>query len=361
MADYYELLGVVARRHRRRDQAGLPPAGPRAAPRRQPRRPRRPRRGSRRWRSPTRCSRDPRAPPALRPYGDAGRRQAGNPFGGGRPRRHLRHVLHGGSPFGGGAPGRPARPAAPTSRRSSTSSFEEAVFGAEAAGDACAPRCRATTARPPAPRRAPAPTTCPECGGAGQVRRVRQSILGQMVTAGPCPRCSGFGTIVERRARPAAARAAASRSATYTVDVPAGVDTGATLRLSGRGAVGPRGGGPATSTSTSGCAPTTLRAPRRRPRPRAARPGHPGGARRPRRRSRRSTAPRTRHRAAAPRPGEVSGCGRGVPHVRAAAEATCSSQVVVDTPTELTAEEEELLAPARRAAGRRGRAARRRV
>ena len=44
----------------------------------------------------------------------------------------------------------------------------------------------------------------------------------------PCPTCRGDGRLVEDR--------------TYTVDVPAGIDTGSTLRLTGRGAVGPRGG-----------------------------------------------------------------------------------------------------------------------
>ena len=57
---------------------------------------------------------------------------------------------------------------------------------------------------------------CPRCGGAGQV----------ILT--PCPTCRGDGRIVEER--------------TYNVDVPAGVDSGSTLRLSGRGAAGPRGG-----------------------------------------------------------------------------------------------------------------------
>ena len=69
-------------------------------------------------------------------------------------------------------------------------------------------------------------SACPRCGGLGQV----------IVT--PCEVCSGHGRLVEER--------------TFQVDVPAGVDSGSTLRLSGRGAVGREGGERATSTSTSG-------------------------------------------------------------------------------------------------------------
>jgi molecular chaperone DnaJ len=58
--------------------------------------------------------------------------------------------------------------------------------------------------------------TCPRCGGLGQV------------IATPCPVCRGEGRITADH--------------TYQVDVPAGVDTGSTLRLSGRGAAGPRSG-----------------------------------------------------------------------------------------------------------------------
>jgi len=86
------------------------------------------------------------------------------------------------------------------------------------------------------------PVRCPDCGGSGQVRRVRQSILGQMVTAGPCGRCGGVGSTLEHPCPTCAGEGRRIEERTYTVDVPAGVDTGATLRLTGRGAVGPRGG-----------------------------------------------------------------------------------------------------------------------
>ena len=84
--------------------------------------------------------------------------------------------------------------------------------------------------------------TCAECGGAGQVRRVRQSLLGQMVTASPCPRCGGSGSIVPSPCPTCRGDGRLVEDRTYTVDIPAGIDTGSTLRLTGRGAVGPRGG-----------------------------------------------------------------------------------------------------------------------
>jgi molecular chaperone DnaJ len=76
----------------------------------------------------------------------------------------------------------------------------------------------------------------------GQVRRVRQSILGQMVTAAPCTRCSGMGQVIVTPCPTCRGEGRSVENITLTIDVPAGVDSGSTLRLSGRGAVGPRGG-----------------------------------------------------------------------------------------------------------------------
>ena len=86
------------------------------------------------------------------------------------------------------------------------------------------------------------PVTCADCNGAGQVRRVRQSLLGQMVTSGPCPRCSGMGQVIVMPCPACRSEGRVVEERTLNVDVPAGVDDGSTLRLSGRGAVGPRGG-----------------------------------------------------------------------------------------------------------------------
>jgi molecular chaperone DnaJ len=71
---------------------------------------------------------------------------------------------------------------------------------------------------------------------------VRQSILGQMMTTGLCPRCGGLGQVVDSPCQHCRGEGRRIEEKSYTVDIPAGVDTGRTLRLTGRGAVGPRGG-----------------------------------------------------------------------------------------------------------------------
>lgn len=98
--------------------------------------------------------------------------------------------------------------------------------------------CEATGAAPGADV-----ATCGECNGAGQVRQLRQSILGQMVTTSACPRCAGEGKTISELCGDCAGEGRRVEERAYTVDIPAGVAHGSTLRLTGRGAVGPRGGG----------------------------------------------------------------------------------------------------------------------
>ncbi len=83
---------------------------------------------------------------------------------------------------------------------------------------------------------------CEQCGGTGQVRQVRQSILGQMVSTSTCPRCAGEGVEIASPCTDCSGEGRRVEEQTYNVDIPAGVGDGATLRLTGRGAVGPRGG-----------------------------------------------------------------------------------------------------------------------
>jgi molecular chaperone DnaJ len=151
-------------------------------------------------------------------------------------------AFFGGSPFGGGGRRGPAGPPRGADLEVVADlEFTEAVFGCEHAVSvrtavACT-ACRATGAAD-----GTEPVTCYECQGTGQVQRVRQSLIGQMVTSSPCARCGGSGQIVASPCAECRGEGRTVEERTYTVDIPAGVDTGSTLRLSGRGAVGPRGG-----------------------------------------------------------------------------------------------------------------------
>jgi molecular chaperone DnaJ len=145
------------------------------------------------------------------------------------------------SGFGGGRPGPAGPPRGNDIEVIADLDFELAVFGGEhtisvRTAEACGV-CEATGAAP-----GTVAQRCQGCQGTGQVRRVRQSILGQMVTAGRCPRCGGIGQVIERPCGECLGEGRLLVDKSYTVDVPAGVDTGATLRLPGRGAAGQRGG-----------------------------------------------------------------------------------------------------------------------
>ena len=71
---------------------------------------------------------------------------------------------------------------------------------------------------------------------------MRQSILGQMVTASPCASCSGTGEVVTSPCSQCRGEGRVTKEKVFSVEVPAGVDDGATLRLSERGPAGFRGG-----------------------------------------------------------------------------------------------------------------------
>jgi molecular chaperone DnaJ len=221
--------------------------------------------------------------------------------------------------------------------------FERAVFGGEHAitirtAIACE-TCEATGAAAGSSAQ-----SCPQCGGTGQVRRVRQSILGQMVTAGACAHCGGMGQVIEKPCPDCRGEGRQIQDKTYTVDVPAGVDTGSTLRLGGRGAAGIRGGGygdlyvhvkvgahprflrqgydlvhelhvPFTqATLGAQFAFETLDGTEDLVLPRATQTGRVFRLR-----------------------------GRGVPHVEGRGRGDLLVQIVVDTPTELSGEQEEIL------------------
>ncbi len=71
---------------------------------------------------------------------------------------------------------------------------------------------------------------------------MRQSILGQVITAVPCGRCQGTGQSIESPCEACRGEGRRNEHRTLTVDIPAGVDDGSTLRLAGHGPAGFRGG-----------------------------------------------------------------------------------------------------------------------
>ncbi len=87
-----------------------------------------------------------------------------------------------------------------------------------------------------------APTACPQCGGRGRVRQVRQSFLGQMVTESVCPRCHGRGQIVSRPCGDCRGTGTVRGEETLEIEIPAGVATGNYMDLRGRGDAGEHGG-----------------------------------------------------------------------------------------------------------------------
>ncbi|HTV10703.1 MAG TPA: J domain-containing protein [Acidimicrobiales bacterium] len=289
-------------------------------------------------------------------FGADGQR-AGDPFAGfaGAGLGDIFDAFFGGaSPFGGRAATRRAGPLQGENVESILDlEFSEAVLGAEKevsvrAATLCE-TCGGSGARP-----GTTPVTCTSCNGLGEIRRVRQSLLGQMVTSSPCPRCGGTGEQIPSPCTDCRGQGRRTDEHTYTVEVPAGVDDGSTLRLTGRGAAGPRGGpsgdlylhlrvrphsmltrdgADIRATVHASMAQAALGAQLKietldGPEDIAVPPGCPNGQ-------------ETRLR------------GRGVPHLQRRGRGDLVVTIVVDTPTELTPAQEELL---RRFAADRGEA-----
>lgn len=87
------------------------------------------------------------------------------------------------------------------------------------------------------------PETCPTCKGRGETQQVSRSFLGQVVTARVCTRCGGAGTVIPHPCRECSGEGRIRGRRSLTVKIPAGVEDGMRIRLSGEGEVGP-GGGP---------------------------------------------------------------------------------------------------------------------
>jgi molecular chaperone DnaJ len=125
-----------------------------------------------------------------------------------------------------------------------TLDFKEAVFGAEKELEI--PRwetcdvCGGSGAEP-----GTSPITCSQCAGVGEVRRAQQTgLFGSFVTVVTCPNCGGTGEVVHTPCHQCHGRQRVHANKVISVEIPAGVDDGTRIRLTGEGDAGERGGPP---------------------------------------------------------------------------------------------------------------------
>ena len=88
------------------------------------------------------------------------------------------------------------------------------------------------------------PRTCDICKGRGETQQVARSILGQVMTSRPCANCQGFGSVITDPCRECAGDGRVRARKSIPIKIPAGVETGNRIQLSGQGEVGPGGGAP---------------------------------------------------------------------------------------------------------------------
>lgn len=121
--------------------------------------------------------------------------------------------------------------------------FEQAVFGCEQELeiprlDTC-DACAGSGAEP-----GTTPSVCPQCRGSGEVRRVQQSLFGQLINVVVCERCRGEGRIVTTPCQKCRGTGRVHAVRRLRVSIPAGVEDNTQMRLTGEGEAGPKGGRP---------------------------------------------------------------------------------------------------------------------
>ncbi len=120
-------------------------------------------------------------------------------------------------------------------------SFMEAVFGVDKRieinlKDEC-PHCHGSGAKP-----GTQPETCPKCGGKGQVVYTQQSLFGAVRNVQTCPDCHGTGKIVKEKCVDCGGTGYIKNKKTIEIPIPAGIDSGQSVRIRGKGEPGTNGG-----------------------------------------------------------------------------------------------------------------------
>jgi len=121
--------------------------------------------------------------------------------------------------------------------------FKDAIFGQQREIkiphlEKCE-ECRGTGAKP-----GTGPKPCSTCGGSGQVRRATRTPFGNFTQVAECPNCNGSGQIISNPCSGCGGNGVKQVRKKLRINIPAGVDTGTKLRVSGEGNVGLKGGPP---------------------------------------------------------------------------------------------------------------------
>lgn len=121
--------------------------------------------------------------------------------------------------------------------------FQEAIFGLERDVEIThlenCTRCNGSRVEPGS-----SPSTCPTCGGSGKVQHVTQTILGHFTQVSTCPQCQGQGRIISNPCKECRGEGRKDVKKVINIKIPAGVDSGNKLRVSGEGDFGLNGGPP---------------------------------------------------------------------------------------------------------------------
>ncbi|MBW4420204.1 MAG: molecular chaperone DnaJ [Myxacorys californica WJT36-NPBG1] len=152
------------------------------------------------------------------------------------------------SGFSGGAPGTQTRRRGGPVRGDDLRldlklDFREAVFGGEkeiriSHLETCA-TCSGSGAKP-----GTRPRTCSTCTGSGQVRRATRTPFGSFTQVSVCPTCNGTGQVIEDKCEVCGGNGQRQETKKLKISIPAGVDNGTRLRVSGEGDAGQRSGPP---------------------------------------------------------------------------------------------------------------------
>lgn len=121
--------------------------------------------------------------------------------------------------------------------------FREAVFGGEKEIriphlETCQ-TCEGNGAKP-----GTGSSTCSTCSGSGQVRRATRTPFGSFAQVSACPTCNGEGRVIEQKCESCGGAGRKRETKKLKITIPAGVDNGTRLRVSGEGDAGLRGGSP---------------------------------------------------------------------------------------------------------------------